>query len=60
MNTYKPNFNGSVTPPDDMMEAARKSLPDAEFQALMRETEGAAPTPAQLCAHVDAWRAKSN
>jgi hypothetical protein len=48
-------FAGTVTPPADMMEAARKSLepfPDA-FADLMAQTNGKAPTPDQLCKMVD-------
>lgn len=59
MNDYKATITGSVRPPADMMKAARDSLPPEEFDALMLETEGQAPTPAQLVAHVEAWRAKS-
>jgi hypothetical protein len=50
------HFTGTVTPPADMMEAARKSLepfPNA-FADLMAQTKGKAPTPDELCAMVDA------
>jgi hypothetical protein len=47
---------GSVTPPDDMMTAARKSLSEAAFNDLMEQTGGLAPTPDELCKMVDACR----
>jgi hypothetical protein len=55
---YRPNMTGSVTPPADMIDAARKSLPADQFEELMRQTGGTAPTPAQLCALVDALNAQ--
>lgn len=47
---------GMVTPPADMTEAARKSLPEQAFNDLMEQTGGRAPTPEELCAMVDAVR----
>jgi hypothetical protein len=55
---YRPAMYGVVTPPADMIDAARKSLPSDKFDELMRQTGGAAPTPAQLCALVDALNAQ--
>jgi len=47
---------GKVTPPDDMMEAARNSLDATAFENLMLETQGKPPTPEQLCKKVDEVR----
>jgi hypothetical protein len=49
-------FVGEVTPPADMMDAARRSLPDDAFHALMEQTGGAPPTPDELCRMVDSVR----
>jgi hypothetical protein len=50
------SFTGKVTPPADMMAAARASLSPEGFEELMRETGGANPTPAQLCRIADRER----
>lgn len=50
------NLVGTVTPPPDMMEAAKKSLPEQAFQDLMEQTQGQPPTPEQLCKMADACR----
>lgn len=50
---------GRVTPPADMVEAARKSLSSAGFEALMRrlhEQGRTVPTPRELCAAVNVER----
>lgn len=49
---------GSVRNPqgERMMEAARKELSDVDFNALMQETGGQPPTPAQLVNLVEARR----
>lgn len=47
---------GTVTPPPDMMEAARLSLTEQAFKDLMEQTGGLAPTPDELCKMVDASR----
>lgn len=47
---------GSVTPPADMIEAARRELSDLDFNALMQETGGLPPTSAQLVTLVEARR----
>jgi hypothetical protein len=52
------HLTGKVTPPADMMEAARKSLepyPDA-FEDPMAQTGNQPPTPDQLCLMVDRLR----
>lgn len=54
MNKYQ--FAGKVTAPTDMIEAARKSLPEQAFKDLMDQTGGIAPTPDELCKMVDACR----
>lgn len=51
-------FSGRVTPPADMIAAARNSLDDDGFVQLMHMTGGTAPTPAQLVALVEERRAK--
>lgn len=54
----QPLFGGTVTPPADMMEAARLSLPDQAFKDLMEQTGGRAPTPEELCKMADSvWQA---
>lgn len=53
---FRPQFAGTVTPPPDMIDAARKSLSAKAFEELMAETGGAPPTPDQLCAKVEANR----
>lgn len=50
---------GSVTPPQDMMEAARKSLSPEDFEALMLETGGEPPTAEQLCRKADEARERT-
>ena len=52
-------MSGTVTPPADMHAAARKSLSEAGYERLMKETGGAAPTPRQLCELVESERAAS-
>lgn len=47
---------GTVSPPADMMEAARLSLSEQAFADLMEQTGGKAPTPDELCKMVDAAR----
>ena len=49
-------LSGTVTPPADMMDAARKSLSEQAFADLMEQTGGKQPTPEQLCKMVDAAR----
>jgi hypothetical protein len=52
-------FVGRVTPPADMLKAARDSLaefPNA-FEDLMQQTGGRAPTPDELCKMIDGCRA---
>lgn len=49
------NF-GTVTPPADMMQAARLSLTPTGFTNLMERTGGKAPTPAELVEFADAER----
>jgi hypothetical protein len=49
-------FNGTVTPPADMMDAARRSLSPTGFSNLMARTSGLAPTPAELVEFADAER----
>lgn len=49
-------FAGTVTPPVDMMDAARKSLSEQAFKDLMEQTGGRAPTADELCAMVDSCR----
>lgn len=53
---YRPQFAGAVTPPADMVDAARKSLDAEGFDELMRETGGRPPTPDELVAKVEARR----
>jgi hypothetical protein len=54
-----PKMFGTVTPPADMHEAARKSLTEDGYARLMTLTGGAAPTPRQLCEFADAERARA-
>ena len=54
---YAGAMQGQVTPPADMMWAARESLSPAAFSALLATTGGRAPTPAELCAAVEVERA---
>lgn len=56
MSKLQPTFAGRVTPQADMIEAARRDLSPEGFDDLMRETGGRPPTPAELCAKVDAAR----
>lgn len=53
VENYRLTGVGNVTPPPDLMEAARKSLSAAGFERLMQITGGAIPTPAQLCREAD-------
>lgn len=64
MNDFPP-FAGSVKPPADMIDAARRSFADpANFERLMAELgtdpsgKQIAPTPDQLCAAVEQERAE--
>jgi hypothetical protein len=50
------NLMGKVTPPTDMIAAAKASLPEAAFKDLMDQTGGNAPTPDELCKMVDSLR----
>jgi hypothetical protein len=47
---------GMVTPPADMMAAARRDLSPDAFEKLMQATGGAPPTPSQLVAAVEEER----
>ena len=49
-------MNGTVVPPVDMMEAARKSVTPEQFKELMRRTCGQAPTPRELARFCDEIR----
>lgn len=53
---YIVGANGTVTPPADMMAAAKASLSEEGFAELMRETRGGIPTPAQLVRIADRER----
>jgi hypothetical protein len=53
------HLNGHVSPPPDMIEAARQSLSPDDFESLMQETGGKAPTPEQLCRKADEARARA-
>jgi hypothetical protein len=53
---YRPQMVGSVSPPADMIDAARRSLDAEGFEELMRETGGRAPTAKELVAKVEARR----
>ena len=57
---YVPQIAGTVTPPADMLGAARESLSPAAFHALLDTTGGRAPTSAELCAAVEAERARND
>lgn len=48
---------GQVTPPPDMIGAARVSLSAQGFDTLMQQLNGRAPTPAELVALVEQERA---
>lgn len=48
-----PVFIGKVTPPADLMDAARKSLSESGFAELMALTGGAIPTPRQIAEAAD-------
>lgn len=50
------HLSGKVTPPSDMIEAARKSLSPEDFEELMKHTGGRPPTPDELCAAVERKR----
>jgi hypothetical protein len=52
-----PLFTGKVTPPADMVEAARHSLSAKGFADLMLETGGCPPTPERLVELTEAERA---
>lgn len=52
----QPIAHGTVTPPDDMMAAARASLSEEGFAELMAETGNQPPTPAQLVRIADRER----
>lgn len=54
---YVPTLTGTVTPPPDMVAAARASLTQEAFALLMDSIGHRAPTPAELCAAVEAERA---
>lgn len=49
-------LNGRVTPPANMVEAARKSLSPAGFDKLMQRVGTRSPTPAELVAAVEEER----
>ena len=53
-----PLYQGTVVNPkgDAMIEAARKSLSEEDFNGLMRDTGGQPPTAAQLVNLVEARR----
>ena len=50
------NLMGHVTPPADMVAAAKASLPEQAFKDLMDQTGGNPPTPEELCKMVDGIR----
>jgi len=54
--SYTLKLAGKVSPPTDMIEAARLSLSEVGFKDLMNQTGNAAPTSAQLCAAVEQER----
>lgn len=56
---HPPAMSGTVTPPADMLAAARRDLSDEAYERLMQVTGGAAPTPRQLCELVEAERART-
>lgn len=47
---------GQVTPPADMMDAARRSLSVTGFSNLMERTGGRIPTPTEVVEFADAER----
>lgn len=49
-------LHGMVTPPADMVAAARRDLSPEGFAQLMQLTGGNPPTPAQLVAAVEEER----
>lgn len=53
------SLGGTVTPPPDMIEAARLSLSEAGFNDLMNQTGHEPPTPEQLCAAVEQERTRN-
>jgi hypothetical protein len=53
-------FAGTVTPPSDMLEAARLSLSEQAFKDLMDQTGGNPPTPDELCKMADSCRQAIN
>lgn len=57
---YNLGLVGSVRPPTDMIDAARKSLSEAGFNDLIAQTGGAPPTSAQLVAAVELERSQSS
>ena len=48
--------HGKVTPPADMIGAARRDLTPERFEALMAATGGQPPSPAQLVQAVEEQR----
>lgn len=54
--SYELKLAGEVTPPADMVNAARLSLSEAGFNDLMNQTGQVPPTAAQLCAAVELER----
>lgn len=48
-----PLMTGMVTPPADLMAAARASLSEAGFARLMEVTSGETPTPRQIAREAD-------
>ena len=46
-------LSGMVTPPADMIAAARRDLSVEGFEKLMKATGGEPPTPGQLVAAVE-------
>jgi hypothetical protein len=49
-------LKGKVSPPADMIAAARASLSEVAFTALMEKTKGFPPTADELCAVLMAER----
>jgi hypothetical protein len=49
-------LEGTVTPPADMVAAAKRDLSPPGFDKLMAATSGAPPTPRQLVAAVEEER----
>ena len=56
MQNHALKLGGTVTPPTDMVNAARLSLSEAAFNDLMNQTGNEPPTPAQLVAAVELER----